>query len=39
MLQLVWPTTDDVWPWTKEKSDFYVWAQPILNETGELNEI
>ena len=22
-----------------DKSEFYVWAQPILNETGKLNEI
>ena len=39
MLQLVWPTTDGVWPWDSEKSDFYKWAQPILNENGVLSKI
>jgi hypothetical protein len=39
MLQMVWPTTDGVWPWGENKSDFYKWAQPILNEDGVLNEI
>ena len=39
VLQMIWPTTDGVWPWSKEKSDFYKWAQPILNEEGILNAI
>ena len=39
VLQMVWPTTDGVWPWAEEKSEFYQWAQPILTESGVLNEI
>jgi len=39
MLQMVWPTTEGVWPWDENKSEFYNWAQPILNESGVLNEI
>ena len=39
MLQLIWPTTDGVWPWNEDKSDFYIWAQPILNKDGVLHEI
>jgi hypothetical protein len=39
VLQMVWPTTDGVWPWDKEKSEFYQWAQPILNDSGVLSEI
>lgn len=39
MLQMVWPTTEGGWPWYDEKSDFYKWAQPILNEDGVLNAI
>ncbi|PWK46398.1 DUF4262 domain-containing protein [Pleionea mediterranea] len=39
MLQIVWPTTDGKWPWDRDKSEFYQWAQPILNEEGELNAI
>jgi hypothetical protein len=39
MLQMIWPTTDGFWPWDKDKSDFYKWAQPILSEDGELNGI
>ena len=39
MLQMIWPTTDGVWPWNEEKSDYYIWAQPILNKDGILNEI
>jgi hypothetical protein len=39
VLQLVWPTTDGQWPWSTEKSDFYKWAQPILNDSGTLYEI
>ena len=38
VLQMVWPTTDGVWPWDEGKLDFYKWAQPILNEDGMLNE-
>lgn len=37
VLQMVWPTTDGVWPWDDEKTDFYKWAQPILDEDGALN--
>ncbi len=36
MLQMVWPTTDGIWPWHENKTDFYNWAQPILNEKGVL---
>lgn len=39
VLQMIWPTTDGTWPWYDDKSDFYEWAQPILNECGVLNEI
>jgi hypothetical protein len=39
MLQLIWPTTEGVWPWDDRKSDFYMWSQPILNESGVINEI
>ncbi|WP_211829383.1 DUF4262 domain-containing protein [Kistimonas asteriae] len=39
VLQLIWPTTNGVWPWNEKKPEYYSWAQPILNETGELNEI
>jgi hypothetical protein len=39
MLQLIWPTTEGVWPWSPDKSEYYEWAQPILNGEGTLNEI
>ncbi len=39
VMQMVWPTTEGVWPWDSGKSEFYAWAQPILNESGELNGI
>lgn len=39
MLQMIWPTTDGVWPWDENGSDFYKWAQPILNDDGVLYEI
>ena len=39
VLQIVWPTTNGTWPWDEDKSDFYKWAQPILNESGHLSEI
>ncbi|NRA62734.1 MAG: DUF4262 domain-containing protein [Psychrobium sp.] len=39
MLQLVWPTTDGQWPWTTDRTDFYKWAQPILNKDGALEKI
>ena len=39
VLQLVWPTTNGVWPWDAEISDYYNWAQPILNESGSLQKI
>ncbi|MBO7922585.1 DUF4262 domain-containing protein [Alteromonas sp. K632G] len=39
MLQLVWPTTEGVWPWHEGKSEYYQWAQPLLNSSGELSEI
>ena len=39
MLQLIWPTTEGTWPWSPDKSEFYQWAQPILNRDGILNEI
>jgi len=39
MMQMVWPTTDGLWPWSEDKSEFYQWAQPILNENGVLNEV
>jgi Domain of unknown function (DUF4262) len=37
--QLVWPSTKGVWPWDEEKSEYYVWAQPILNSSGELKNL
>lgn len=39
VLQLIWPTTDGVWPWDDNKSDYYKWAQPILNEKGVVEKI
>ncbi|BBM00244.1 DUF4262 domain-containing protein [Microbulbifer sp. GL-2] len=39
VLQMIWPTTDGVWPWNENKSDYYKWAQPILNDDGLLKEI
>ncbi|MCL2914079.1 DUF4262 domain-containing protein [Shewanella corallii] len=39
VLQLIWPTTSGLWPWDDEKSEFYVWAQPILNSSGALSKI
>lgn len=39
VLQMVWPTTDGVWPWTKGKSEHYKWSQPILTDSGMINEI
>ena len=39
LVQMIWPTTDGQWPWDKDTSEFYQWAQPILNETGELKKI
>ena len=39
VLQMVWPTTEGVWPWDNEKSEYYTWAQPILNEDGQLKNI
>lgn len=39
MLQLVWPTTKGIWPWSNDKSDYYDWAQPILSHSGEVSEI
>jgi len=39
MLQLIWPTTDGQWPWDADKSDYYKWAQPILNDSGVLNKM
>lgn len=35
VLQIIWPSTDDKWPW-HEKTEFYEWAQPVLNESGKL---
>ena len=37
--QLVWPSTNGLWPWDEEKSEYYVWTQPILNSSGELKKI
>ena len=39
VLQMIWPTTDGNWPWNENKSEYYAWAQPILNEEAVLNEI
>jgi hypothetical protein len=39
VLQMVWPTTEGVWPWDEEKSEYYTWAQPILSEDGQLKSI
>ena len=38
MHQLVWPTTDGIWPWDESKSDYYKWAQPILNDKDFLKK-
>ena len=35
-LQLVYPTTDGIWPWDKEADESYRWWQRILNDSGEL---
>ncbi|MGN0921730.1 MAG: DUF4262 domain-containing protein [Cellvibrio sp.] len=37
--QLIWPTTAGIWPWNENKSEYYVWAQPILNSSGVLEKI
>ncbi|VUD46253.1 hypothetical protein TDB9533_00786 [Thalassocella blandensis] len=39
MLQMVWPTTTGLWPWDDGKSDYYCWAQPILNESGAVDRV
>lgn len=39
VLQLIWPTTKGLWPWDNDKSEFYEWAQPILNKSGVLSKI
>lgn len=39
MFQLVWPTTDGIWPWDSEKPEYYEWVQPILNDSGTINKI
>jgi hypothetical protein len=39
VLQLIWPTTDGQWPWDTDRSDFYQWAQPVLNQDGLLDKI
>jgi len=39
VLQMVWPTTQGLWPWSDNKLESYTWAQPILNEKGKLAEI
>ena len=39
IIQMVWPTIGGKWPWEEGTSEFYQWAQPILNETGELKKI
>lgn len=36
VLQLIWPTTAGIWPWDEDKSEYYQWAQPILNDIGKL---
>ena len=37
--QLIWPSTSGIWPWDEGKSEYYVWAQPILNSSGILEKI
>ena len=39
MLQMVWPTTKGLWPWDEGTSDYYQWAQPILNKTGIIEKV
>lgn len=39
MLQMVWPTTDGLWPWNKHKNEYYQWVQPILSEDGTILEV
>jgi len=39
LLQLIWPSTNGVWPWDEDAPDFYQWSQPLLNKTGVLNKI
>ncbi len=39
VLQMIWPTTTGLWPWDSDTSDFYNWAQPILNQSGMLSKI
>ncbi|MFV1977193.1 MAG: DUF4262 domain-containing protein [Candidatus Scalindua sp.] len=36
VLQLIFPTTDNLWPWTNEVNESYLWWQRILNEEGKL---
>ena len=37
--QIIWPTVDGIWPWDDNKTDFYQWAQPILNAQGRIVKI
>jgi len=36
VLQLIYPTTDGIWPWDNSASESYLWWQRILNEEGKL---
>ena len=39
VLQMIWPTTGGKWPWDIDTSDYYKWAQPVLNASGVLSKI
>ncbi len=39
VLQLVWPTTQGLWPWDEHGSEYYAWAQPLLGKDNAASEI
>ena len=36
VLQLIYPTTEGIWPWNTNANESYLWWQRILNEEGKL---
>ena len=39
VLQLIWPTTEGLWPWDEHGSEYYSWSQPILNSSQCITKI
>lgn len=37
-LQMIFPTTDGIWPWDSKVSESFLWWQRILNEEGRLEK-